>query len=152
MRDLETISLAITAAETGQLVFGTLHTASAAQTVDRLIDVFETERQEQIRTMLSGSLRGVIAQRLVRRADGKGRAASVEILVGSSAVRTLIRERKTYQIPSLMQTSKRDGMLLMDDHLSILVRNGTITPDEASRHSLSGIEHFKSSGRRKQAA
>ena len=135
MRDLETISLAITAAETGQLVFGTLHTASAAQTVDRLIDVFEGDKQEQIRTMLAESLQGVVAQRLLRRADGKGRIASFEVLVGTSAVRALVREKKTFQIPSTMQTGKRDGMRLNDDSLMELVRDGVITIDEARRNA-----------------
>lgn len=133
MRDLETISLAVTAAETGQLVFGTLHTASAAQTVDRLIDVFEGGKQAQIRTMLSESLQGVVAQRLVRRADGKGRVAALEVLVGTPAVKSHIRESKTFQIPSVMQTGKRDGMFLMDDYLAELVRTGAVAPEEARR-------------------
>jgi twitching motility protein PilT len=135
MRDLETISLAITAAETGQLVFGTLHTASAAQTIDRLIDVFEGDRQEQIRTMLAESLQGVVAQRLLRRADGRGRVAAFEILVGTSAVRAMVREKKTFQIQSAMQSGKRAGMQLMDDQLAGLLRQGTISVDEARRHA-----------------
>ncbi len=135
MRDLETIALAITAAETGQLVFGTLHTASAAQTVDRLIDVFEGDKQEQIRTMLAESLQGVVAQRLLRRADKKGRIAAFEVLVGTPAIRALIREKKTFQIPSAMQTGKREGMQLGDDHLMVLVRDGVISIEEARRNA-----------------
>jgi len=135
MRDLETIELAITAAETGQLVFGTLHTSSAAQTVDRLIDAFDSTRQEQIRTMLGVSLQGIIAQRLVPRADGRGRVAAIEILVATAATRALIREGKTFQIPTVMQTGKRDGMMPMDDHLFALVQEGTISPQEAVRHA-----------------
>ena len=136
MRDLETIALAITAAETGQLVFGTLHTASAAQTVDRLIDVFEGDKQEQIRTMLAESLQGVVAQRLLRRADKKGRIAAFEVLVGTPAIRALIREKKTFQIPSAMQTGKREGMQLGDDHLMALVRDGVISIEEARRNAV----------------
>jgi twitching motility protein PilT len=131
MRDLETMQLAITAAETGQLVLGTLHTASAAQTVDRIIDAFADEKQAQIRTMLAESLRGVVAQRLVRRADGKGRLPAVEILFSTTGVMAMIREKKTFQIPTLMQTGKREGMVLMDNVLMQYVRDGAITPQEA---------------------
>lgn len=131
LRDLETMQLAVTAAETGQLVFGTLHTASAAQTVGRLIDVFPGDEQDHIRTMLSDSLMGVVAQRLIRRADGRGRVAAVEILVGTPAVRTLIRENKTFQIPSVMQTGRRAGMIQMDDYLMHLVQNGVVTAQDA---------------------
>ncbi|MBE9478533.1 MAG: PilT/PilU family type 4a pilus ATPase, partial [Chloroflexi bacterium] len=135
MRDLETISLAVTAAETGQLVFGTLHTASAAQTIDRLINVFKTGRQEQIRAMLAESLHGVVAQRLLRRADGKGRVAALEVLIGTPAVRALIRSNKTFQIPSTMQTGRREGMQLLDDCLADLVQRDIITSQEAHRHA-----------------
>jgi twitching motility protein PilT len=131
MRDLETMQLAITAAETGQLVLATLHTASAAQTIDRIIDAFTEEKQAQIRTMLADSLRGVVAQRLLRRTDDKGRIAAIEILVSTPAVSSLIRERKTFQIPSLMQTGRRDGMQLMDSHLLQLVKEGKVRPDDA---------------------
>jgi twitching motility protein PilT len=131
MRDLDTMQLAITAAETGQLVLATLHTASAAQTIDRIIDAFTEEKQAQIRTMLAESLRGVVAQRLLRRTDEKGRIATVEILVSTPAVSSLIRERKTFQIPSLMQTGRKDGMQLMDAHLMQLVREKVIRPDDA---------------------
>jgi len=135
MRDLETIALAITAAETGQLVFGTLHTASAAQTIDRLIDVFDAGQQEQIRTMLGESLQGVVAQRLLKRADGKGRVAAYEVLVGNAPVRAMIREAKTFQIPSVMQTGRKAGMQLMDDCIDKLVRAGDITAAEARKHA-----------------
>lgn len=131
MRDLETMQLAITAAETGQLVLGTLHTSSAAQTVDRIIDAFADEKQAQIRTMLAESLRGVIAQRLVRKADGKGRVPVVEVLFNTTAVAAQIREKKTFQIPTLMQTGKKDGMILLDNMLLQLARDGVITAHEA---------------------
>lgn len=135
MRDLETISLAITAAETGQLVFGTLHTSSAAQTIDRLVDVFDGDRQEQIRTMLAESLQGVVAQKLLRRADGKGRVAAMEILVGTRPVRAMVREKKTFQIASAMQTGRKLGMQLLDDHLAQLVHDGVISVNEARKHA-----------------
>lgn len=131
MRDLETMQLAITAAETGQLVFGTLHTASAAQTVDRIIDAFPEDKQAQIRIMLAESLRGVVAQRLIRRADDQGRIAAVEILLSSVAVSSLIRERKTFQIPTLMQTGRKEGMQLLDFHIMQLLRDGLISPEQA---------------------
>jgi len=131
MRDTETMQLAITAAETGQLVLGTLHTSSAAQTIDRIIDAFPDEKQAQIRTMLAESLRGVVAQRLLRRADEKGMLAAVEILFGTMAISSLIRERKTFQIPTVMQSGRKEGMLLLDNVLMQLVRDGLITPREA---------------------
>jgi len=131
MRDLETMQLAITAAETGQLVLGTLHTASAAQTIDRVIDAFPEEKQAQVRVMLSESLRGVVAQRLVRRRDGKGRVAAVEILIGTMAIASLIRERKTFQISSQIQTGRKEGMQMLDTHLMQLVKEGVIDPGEA---------------------
>ena len=146
MRDLETISLAITAAETGQLVFGTLHTSSAAQTIDRLIDVFEGDRQEQVRTMLAESLRGVVAQKLLRRADGKGRVAALEILVGTTPVRAMVREKKTFQIASAMQTGRKMGMQLLDDHLASLVQDRVITADEAHKHANQRDRFRKNSG------
>ncbi len=136
LRDLETISLAITAAETGHLVFGTLHTRTAASTVDRLIDVFPPEQQGQIRTMLAETLKGVIAQQLLVRADGQGRVIAVEILVGTTALANLIREGKTYQIPSLMQTGRREGMQTMDQAILELLRSKHITPQEAYRKAI----------------
>lgn len=129
MRDVETISLAITAAETGHLVFGTLHTMNAPKTVDRVIDVFPEERQAQIRTMLSESLRGVIAQTLLPRCDKPGRVAALEILFNTKAVANLIREGKTFQIPSIMQTGKNEGMQTFADHIDLLIREGKVSKE-----------------------
>lgn len=136
MRDLETISLAMTAAETGHLVFGTLHTNSAAKTIDRIIDAFPKDQQEQIRTMLGESLKGVICQQLLRTADGKGRVAALEILVCNAAVANLIREGKTFQVPSIMQTAKGDGMQLMDQHIMDLLKARHVGAEEAHRCAL----------------
>lgn len=134
MRDLETISLAITAAETGHLVFGTLHTNSAHKTVDRIIDVFPQEQQAQIRVMLSESLRGVVAQTLLPRADGQGRVACIEVLVNTHAVANLIREGKTFQIPSTMQTGKNEGMITFENYIGDLVRRGLVSPKEGENY------------------
>jgi twitching motility protein PilT len=133
LRDLETIALAITAAETGHLVFGTLHTSSAAKTVDRLINVFPAGEQGQIRSMLADSLQAVIAQVLLPKKGGKGRAAAQEILVASTGVRSLIREGKTYQIPSAIQTGTKYGMQSLEQSLSKLSASGVIDPAEAER-------------------
>jgi len=130
MRDLETIELAITAAETGHLVFGTLHSSSAPKTIDRLIDAFPTEAQEQIRAMLGDSLKGVVAQQLLKKKGG-GRIAVQEILVGTSAVANLLREGKTFQIPSIMQTARREGMVTMDQAIEEKLAAGLIEPQEA---------------------
>jgi twitching motility protein PilT len=130
MRDLETIAIAIETAETGHLVFGTLHTSTAPSTVDRIIDQFPADRQGQIRTMLSESLKGIIAQTLCRKKGG-GRVAALEILVVNSAISNLIREGKTYQIPSIMQTGKALGMTTLNDALLELVRRGIVEPQEA---------------------
>lgn len=131
MRDLETIQLAMEAAATGHLVFGTLHTTNAAKTVDRIIDVFPSHQQAQIRTTLSESLKGVIAQNLFKRADKKGRCAALEILVCTYAVGALIRESKTHQIPSAMQTGKKYGMQTLDDAIMELLLKKWITPEDA---------------------
>jgi twitching motility protein PilT len=131
MRDLETISLAMTAAETGHLVFGTLHTNSAAKTIDRIIDVFPKDSQEQARSMLSESLKGVICQQLLKTAEGKGRVAAFEIMVGTPAIANLIRDGKTFQIPSIIQTARKDGMHLMDQHILDLLKTKKILPEEA---------------------
>ena len=131
LRDLETTALAVTAAETGHLVFGTLHTNSAAKTIDRLIDIFPADRQSQIRTMLSESLEGVIAQTLLPTADGKGRAAALEILIGVPALRNLIREGKTTQIPSVMQVGAQYGMQTLDQSIMELLATGKISREEA---------------------
>jgi twitching motility protein PilT len=148
MRDLETISIAIETAETGHLVFGTLHTSTAPSTVDRLIDVFPADRQDQIRVMLSESLKGVIAQTLCRRIGG-GRAAAYEILIGTPSVSALVREGKTFQIPSVMQTGKKYGMCTMNDSLTDLVRRKTVDAREAyikavDKQGLLGL--FKNNG------
>ncbi len=127
LRDHETISLALTAAETGHLVFGTLHTNSAVKTMDRIIDVFPGEQQSQIRTMLAESLRGIVAQSLFTRADKMGRVAAFEILKGTKAVSNLIREGKNHQIPSIMQTSAAMGMILFEKYLEDLLRKGLVT-------------------------
>lgn len=131
MRDLETISLAITASETGHLVLGTLHTGSAARTLDRVLDVFPTDQRDQIRIMVSESLRGIISQQLVPRADGQGRALAMEILVNTPAVANCIREGKTFMLPGIMQTGRSVGMVTMDDALKSLCERGIITKEEA---------------------
>ncbi|MCX8027338.1 MAG: type IV pilus twitching motility protein PilT [Thermodesulfovibrionales bacterium] len=136
MRDLETIQLALEAAATGHLVFGTLHTTSAPKTVDRVIDVFPANQQGQIRTTLSESLKGVIAQNLFKRVDKKGRCAALEILVCTYAVGNLIREAKTHQLPSVMQTGKRLGMQTLDDAIMDLLRKGWISPEDAYDKSI----------------
>ena len=130
MRDLETISLAITASETGHLVLGTLHTGTAARTLDRVLDVFPADQQEQIRVMISESLRGIISQQLIPRADGTGRVLGLETLTNTPAVSNVIREAKTFMLPGIIQTGRKQGMQLMDDALIDLFRQGLITADE----------------------
>lgn len=130
LRDLETISIAMTAAETGHLVLSTLHTSDAAQTIDRVIDVFPPHQQDQIRVQLAATLQGVLAQTLVLRADGRGRVAAFEILVATPAIRNLIREGKSYQIPTQLQTGARFGMRTMEGSLRELVGNGLIAEEE----------------------
>ncbi|RLB83362.1 MAG: type IV pili twitching motility protein PilT [Deltaproteobacteria bacterium] len=131
MRDLETISLAIEAASTGHLVFSTLHTSSAAKTVDRIIEVFPADQQNQIRSTLSDGLRAIIAQVLFKRADKKGRIAALEILIATPAVRNLVREGKSHQIPSMIQTGKKYGMQLLDDAIMDMLNKGWISADDA---------------------
>ena len=131
MRDLETVEIAIETAETGHLVFGTLHTSTAASTVERIIQQFPGEKQEQIRQMLSGSLKGVVSQTLLKNADGKGRSAALEILIVNNPVAAQIREGKTFQIASTMQTSANIGMTLLNDELLKLVVKGKVAPSEA---------------------
>jgi twitching motility protein PilT len=131
MRDLETIHLAITAAETGHLVFGTLHTTDAVQTIDRVIDVFPTHQQQQVRMQMAVNLVGVISQTLVKKADGAGRVAAFETMAAISSVRNLIRENKTYQISSLIQTGQRSGMRSLDQSLAELYHKKIITYDDA---------------------
>jgi len=135
MRDLETIHLAITAAETGHLVFATLHTVDAVQTVDRVIDVFPMHQQQQIRMQLSVNLVGVISQTLVKRSDGRGRSAAFEVLVATGAVRNLVRENKTYQVSSLIQTGSRAKMQTLDQSLAWLVEKGIVKFDEAKNRA-----------------
>jgi twitching motility protein PilT len=132
LRDLETISLALTAAETGHLVFATLHTNSAAKTVDRIIDVFPSHQQQQIRTMLAESLRGIVAQTLFPRADGQGRVAAYEILRNTKGIANLIRENKIHQIPSMIQTGARQGMILFEKYIEDLVKKGLIKQSDAN--------------------
>jgi len=131
MRDLETITLAIEASATGHLVFGTLHTTSAPKTVDRVIEVFPVNQQEQIRNTLSDGLRAVVAQTLFKRVDKKGRVAALEIMIATPAIRNLIREGKTYQIPSIMQTGKKFGMQSLDDAIMEHLSAKRISPDDA---------------------
>ncbi len=131
MRDLETISLAITASETGHLVLATLHTSNASRTLDRLLDVFPSDQQEQIRVMVSESLRGVISHQLIPKKDGTGRVLALEILTNTPAVANVIREAKTYMLPGIIQTGKKQGMRLMDDALIDLYDRGLISAEEA---------------------
>jgi len=130
MRDLETIAIALETAETGHLVFGTLHTSSAPATIDRIIDQYPPEQQNQIRVMLANSLKGVMAQMLCKKIGG-GRAAAWEIMFGVPAISNLIREQKIFQIPSIMQTGRKLGMALMNDSLFRLVKDGIVAPEEA---------------------
>jgi len=138
MRDLETISAAVTLAETGHLVLSTLHTIDAAQTIDRIIDVFPSNQQQQIRTQLAGTLKGVISQTLVPRADGNGRVAAREIMVINDAIQNCILKAETNQIYSIMQINTDAGMKLMDDVLETLVHQKIITPDAAIAHASDG--------------
>ena len=131
MRDLETIQLAITASETGHLVLATLHTGSASRTLDRVLDVFPTDQREQIRVMVSESLRGIVSQQLVPRMDGQGRCLALEILLRTEAVAACIRDGKTFMLPGVMQTGGKMGMRLMDDSLIELYNEGLISADEA---------------------
>ncbi len=135
LRDLETIRLALTAAETGHLVLATLHTSSAAKSVDRLVDVFPAGEKDMVRAMLSESLQGVISQTLCKTADGKGRVAALEIMLGTPAIRNLIRENKVAQMYSVMQSGLAQGMQTLDQHLSTLVRSGLISADEGRAHA-----------------
>ena len=146
MRDLETIQLAITASETGHLVLGTLHTGNASRTLDRVLDVFPVEQREQIRIMVSESLRGIVSQQLVPNKSGKGRVLAMEILTNTPAVGNVIREAKTFMLPGIIQTGRKQGMKLMDDTLTELYDAGLITQDEAyARAEQKTImrQHFK---------
>ena len=143
MRDLETIAAALTLAETGHLVLSTLHTQDAAQTVDRIIDVFPPYQQEQIRVMLASTLRGVVSQILLPRADGSGRVAAREILVVSHAISAIIREGKTHQIYSAIQTGTKDGMMTMEKSLAALYRDGLLSEEDALS-KCNHVAEFKS--------
>jgi len=147
LRDLETISIALTAAETGHLVFATLHTQDAAQTIDRVIDVFPADQQEQIRVMLSGALQGVVCQTLCKRADGRGRAVATEVMMATPAIKNLIREGKTHQICSAMQAGAQHGMHTLDQHLAELVRVGAITYEHAVEKSSNPADVARLCGR-----
>ncbi len=135
MRDLETIHLALSAAELGLLVLGTLHTSSASQTIGRVADAFPSDQQPAVRLTLSEVLVGICSQQLLRRADGQGRVAAQEILVGTQACRTLIREGKSHHVNNVIQTGKKEGMILMDQHLKELVGDKIVTADEAARYA-----------------
>ena len=141
LRDLETIQIALTAAETGHLVFATLHTQDAPQTIDRVVDVFPPHQQEQIRVMLAGALRGVVCQTLVKTSDGKGRTVACEVLVATSGVRNLIREGKTHQIYSAIQAGAAHGMVAMDQSLATLVKSGRVTYD-AALEKCNNVQEF----------
>lgn len=144
MRDHETISLALTAAETGHLVFGTLHSNTAAKTIDRIIDVFPTGDKEMVRAMLASSLQGVVSQTLLKKAEGGGRVGAFEILVGTNAVRNLIRENQVAQMYSMIQTGARYGMVTMEDAIKSLVEAGMVDRDEARRALLKTTDEEES--------
>ncbi len=152
MRDLETIATAITAAETGHLVFATLHTMSAAQAVERIVDVFPPYQQEQVRMQLSLSLEGVLSQALLPRRDGRGRVAAVEVLRVTPAVRNLVREGKTFQLPSAIQSGAREGMQSLNQALRKLVEDGLVSYEEAVARATSAEEFDQLLGRTRAAA
>jgi twitching motility protein PilT len=148
MRDLETVAIAIETAETGHLVFGTLHTSSAPSTIDRVINQFPADRQQQVRVMLAESLRGVISQMLCKKIGG-GRVPAMEVMVGTPSISNLIREAKTFQIPSIMQTGRRSGMCLMNDSFLDLVKRKLVEPQEAYARAVDKaglLSLFKRSG------
>jgi twitching motility protein PilT len=147
LRDLETVSTALTAAETGHLVLATLHTQSAAQTIDRVIDIFPPHQQQEIRAQLSTALQGVVTQALVKRADGTGRAVVCEVMFATAAIRNLIREGKNHQIPSFMQSSGSDGMLTFDQHLAEKVLEGTISMEQGRELCHSFEDFIRLAGR-----
>jgi twitching motility protein PilT len=147
LRDLETVSTALTAAETGHLVLATLHTQSAAQTVDRVIDIFPAHQQQEVRAQLSTSLQGVVTQALVKRSDGSGRTVVCEVMFATAAIRNLIREGKNHQIPSFMQSSGQDGMLTFDQHLSQRVAEGAISFEQGLEICHAAEEYKRLAGR-----
>jgi len=143
MRDLETIALAMEAAMTGHLVFGTLHTLNAAKTVDRIIEIFPSTQQAQVRSTLADALKAVVSQTLFKRIDKKGRCAALEILIGTPAIRNLIREGKTFQIPSAMQTGKKFGMQTLDDAIQEFLEKGWISPEDAYTNAIEKSKFVK---------
>jgi twitching motility protein PilT len=147
LRDLETVSTALTAAETGHLVLATLHTQSAAQTIDRVIDIFPAHQQQEIRAQLSTALQGVVTQALVKRSDGAGRTVVCEVMFATSAIRNLIREGKNHQIPSFMQSSGADGMLTFDQHLAERVNEGVVSFEKGLELCHSAEEFKRLAGR-----
>ena len=147
LRDLETISIALTAAETGHLVFATLHTQDAPQTIERVVDVFPVNQQEQVRVMLAGALQGVVCQQLLPNADGSGRVVACEVMVTTPAIRNLIRDGKTYQIYSAMQAGARHGMQTMDQHLADLVRRGYISHEQGLERCHHAEDYSRLCGR-----
>jgi twitching motility protein PilT len=147
MRDLETIQVALTAAETGHLVFGTLHTQDAPQSIDRIIDVFPPEQQEQIRIMLAGTLQGVVCQQLLKTRDGRARVAACEVMVATPAIRNLIREGKTHQMYSAIQVGKQHGMVTMDQSLATLVQLGKVAHGTALERCNSVADFNRLCGR-----
>jgi twitching motility protein PilT len=147
LRDLETVSTALTAAETGHLVLATLHTQSAAQTIDRVIDIFPSHQQQEIRAQLSTALQGVVTQALVKRSDGSGRTVVCEIMFATAAIRNLIREGKNHQIPSFMQSSGQDGMLTFDQHLAQRVAEGVISFEQGLDLCHASEEYRRLAGR-----
>ncbi len=140
MRDLETIEAAVSAAETGHLVFGTLHTTNAVRTIDRLVDAFPANQQEQIRTQLAGNLKAVISQALLKKKGGQGRVAAFEIMIATPAIQNLIRDNKSYRITSSIQTGHKFGMNLMDEHLMVLLRKDIVDYEEALSKAQNAIE------------
>ena len=152
MRDLETMAAAITAAETGHLVFATLHTPDAPQTIDRVVDAFPSYQQQQVRLQLSMALEGIISQILIAKPDGEGRIAACEVMLGTPAIRNLIREAKSYQIPTMMATGAQMGMRTLDQELAELVRTGTITREGAIAYARSPEELGRLLGGRAQYA
>jgi twitching motility protein PilT len=148
LRDLETVSTALTAAETGHLVLATLHTQSAAQTIDRVIDIFPPHQQQEVRAQLSTALQGVVTQALVKRSDGSGRSVVCEIMFATAAIRNLIREGKNHQIPSFMQSSGQDGMLTFDQHLAQRVHEGAISYEQGLELCHAAEEYQRLAGRK----
>jgi twitching motility protein PilT len=147
LRDLETVSTALTAAETGHLVLATLHTQSAAQTIDRVIDIFPPHQQQEVRAQLSTALQGVVTQALVKKQDGSGRTIVCEIMFATAAIRNLIREGKNHQIPSFMQSSGQDGMLTFDQHLAARVHENAISYEQGLDLCHSAEEFKRLAGR-----